>query len=109
MYQITEVFYHIINKVYDDEGDEEVGKVARQAMVAKDEQEKYIQIMRCMRDDCDGPCRGVVYVSLEARRQYWFDNLIALNNRESTNVEGLLVSDEFFLKKKQKMVTLQNW
>lgn len=96
-----EDFNHIVDEVSDDEGDEEAGKVARQAMAAKEEKEKHLQIMRRMRDGYDGRRGGIVNSSSEARGQYRFDQLIAADNRESAKALGLLNDDELLLEEEE--------
>ena len=84
---------NIVDDVSDNEGDEEAGEAARQAMAHKEEKLRHKEIMRRMREGYDGK-RGGIAGSAGARGNLRFDQLVAADNKDDAKRLGLLNDDE---------------
>lgn len=87
-------FYHIVDDISDNEGDEEAGEAARKALDAKDDKYYHNLIIRKMKDGYDGR-RASIAVGFSATRGYnRVDQLLAPDNRKDARYLGLLNDDE---------------
>ena len=89
-----EDFENIVDDVSDNEGDEEAGDAARQAMIRFEEKQRHKDIMRRMREGYDGKRGGIAGGAGGARGNLRFDQLVAADNKDDARRLGLLNEDE---------------